>query len=115
MTAKILKNSKIELEINRSRSKQKRWFVFIVPIFSALAASFIAFKIFVPNSIQHGGPGNLNGDASVVSLADFMDEGQEDVISSVIEEDEFIDMAEELSLLQDFDEIELLTDEELDG
>lgn len=116
LTQKILKSAQVELGHNRQRKKSKVWFLIIGPVLATVAASVFIFKINVSQ--------NFNKNTQVLPGVAVIEDVNEDVLNtseqlelaSVIGDDfEAVEMVDELGLLQEFDEIELITDEELEG
>lgn len=116
LTQKILKSAQVELGHNRQRQKSKFWFLFLGPVLAAVAASFFMFKLNISQNVKNV-PQTLSGLAVTENVGEEVIDSPEhlELASDFADDLEDVEMVDELGLLQEFDEIELITDEELEG
>lgn len=116
LTNKILKSAQIELEHNRQRKKSKIWFLIVGPILTAVAASFFIFKINIMQN-NNSSPQALSGLAVIEDVNEEILNTAEhlELISDLGDDQEAVEIVDELGFLQDFEDIELITEEELEG
>lgn len=106
---KILKKVEVELQINKQRDLRKKLMMFLVPALSAAMASFFAFKITTREK-------SLISHTPDQDLADLGGDGSQlDMISSLIDDSESFEIVDELSLLENLDELEQINDGDLEG
>jgi len=115
LTKKILNSAQIELEHNRQRKKSKIWFLIVGPLVAAVAASFFVFKINIaPTS---------SSPEAVSGLMVFEDVSEEvlntaehiELVSDFGDDAEIVEIVDDLGFLQEFEDIELISEEELEG
>jgi hypothetical protein len=116
LTNKILKSAQVELEHNRQRKKSKVWFLIVGPILTAVAASFFIFKINIMQN-NNSSPQALSGLAVIEDVNEEILNTAEhlELISDLGDDQEAVEIVDELGFLQDFEEIELISEEELEG
>lgn len=116
LTQKILNSAEAELGHNKQRNKSKIWFLIVGPVLAAVATSIFVFQINVAQN-TNSTPQALSGVAVVEDVSEEVFDTSEhlELVSDLGDDLEVVEMVDELGLLQELDEIELITDEELEG
>lgn len=118
LTKKILKSAHNELEHNRQSKKSTIWFLIIGPVMAAVATSFFVFKINISSQNNNTNvPQALSGLAAVEDVNEEVLNTAEhlELVSDLGEDLEAAEMVDELGFLQELENIEFVTDEELEG
>jgi hypothetical protein len=86
------------------------------PILTAVAASFFIFKINIMQN-NNSSPQALSGLAVIEDVNEEILNTAEhlELISDLGDDQEAVEIVDELGFLQDFEEIELISEEELEG
>jgi hypothetical protein len=116
LTQNILKSAQIELGHNKQRNKSKIWFLIVGPVLATVAASIFVFNMSITQNFNKNSQ-VLPGLAAIEDVSEdvFYNSEQLEFVSYLGDDLEAVDMLDELGLLQEFDEIELITEEELEG
>lgn len=116
LSQKILKSAQVELAHNRQSRKNKIWFLIVGPVLAAVATSFFVFKINISQN-NNSSPQAISGlmvvediNEEVLNTAEHLE-----LVSDLGEDSEAVEMFDELGLLQELEDIEYVSESELEG
>lgn len=108
LNKKILAAAEAEMENLKKKERRSKWMGFLLPLGTAAAVSVLAFVIY-----SGTGRNKLNEgeSAGMIALATMGNE----VVTQILEEEEALDIADELSVLEDYETLVAISDLDLEG
>ena len=115
LSKRILNSAQLELAQNRQHKKNRLWFLIVGPLIAAVATSFFIFKINISqtNNLPEAVSGLMvleDVNEEVLNTAEHIE-----LVSDLADESEVAEIVDDLGFLQEFEDIELITEAELEG
>lgn len=108
LNKKILAAAEAEMENLKKKNRKFTWSGFFLPLGTVAALSVLAFFIYTGSGTSKFSEGDAAGLMAVAAMSN-------DVVMQVLEEEEALEIADELGVLEDFETLVAISDMDLEG
>lgn len=98
-----------EFKLIAKRQRRRRFAYFFLPALTTVAATFFIFQLNIQSEFSNPSLQEVD----VVSLLAAVD--QSEIVDQLAEEEDSLEMIDELGLIEEMDNLSLISDEELEG